>query len=193
MSPIHYPVSLPSACSCHHCSHQSRWVTISKVSHPRAPEICVFQRIHDESKTHIQKGHHWKTATFTLVFNKCSSWLVSKSHQFVIPCLCINISTGKRMVIQTSDTEPLQKSISGKVGNQEKSSVSPRGGLQSDSNSKAFSDMLKKIRIIHEKCPKCLLLHRQKIVTSSFNEIQDYKETKYIAALTGSSLDQISF
>ena len=59
----------------------------------------------------------------------------------------------------TSDTKPIQKSINGKVGNHEVSSVSPAGGLQSDSNSNVFSNMLKKIRIIHEKCPKCLLLH----------------------------------
>ena len=58
----------------------------------------------------------------------------------------------------TPDTKSLQKSVDGKVSNHEVSSASPLGGLQSDSDSIAFSDMLKKIRIIHEKCPKCLLL-----------------------------------
>ena len=79
----------------------------------------------------------------------------------------------------TPDTKSLQKSIDGKVSNQEVSSASPLGGLQSDSDSIAFSDMLKKIRIIHEKCPKCLLLHWRKIGTSgtsSFSKIQVYKE-----------------
>ena len=111
--------------------------------------------------------------------------LVSKSDHIFIPFLCINISTGERMVRQTSattttrDTKPLQKSVNGKVGNHEVSSVSPLGGLQSDSDSNVFSDILKKIRIIHEKCPKCLLLHWQKIWTfgkSSYHKIQHYKE-----------------
>ena len=159
MSPNHYLVSLPSASSCHHCSHQARWLSLSKVSHPRAPEICVFYLIHDESKTHIQKGYHWKKATIALVFRKCNSWLVSKPDQFFIPFLYINISTGERMVMQTSDTKPLQKSVHGKVGNDEVSSVSRQIELQSDSDTNAFSDILKRIRIIHEKCPKCLLLH----------------------------------
>ena len=78
MNPIVYPVSLSSACSCHHCSHQARWLSLSKVSHLRAPEICGLQRIHDETNSHIQKGHHWKTATITLVFSKCNCWLVNK-------------------------------------------------------------------------------------------------------------------
>ena len=96
-------------------------------------------------------------------------WLVSKYYQFIIPFLFISISTGERMIrhisatTTTSDTNPIQKNIGWKVGNHEVSSVSPLGGLQSDSNSNVFSDMLKKIRIIHEKCPKCLLLHWQKI------------------------------
>ena len=109
--------------------------------------------------------------------------LVSKQDQFFIPFLCIGISTGERMVRQTSattatpDTKSLQKSVDGKVSNHEVSSASPLGGLQSDSESIAFSDMLKKIRIIHEKCPKCLLLQWQKIGTpgtSLFNEIKDW-------------------
>ena len=58
----------------------------------------------------------------------------------------------------TPDTKSLQKSVDGKVSNHEASSASPLGGLQSDSDSNFFSDILKKIRIIHEKCPKCLLL-----------------------------------
>ena len=76
MSPNHYLVSLPSASSCHHCSHQARWLSLSKVSHPCALEICGLQRIY-ESNFHIQKGHHWKTATITLCFSKCNSWLVN--------------------------------------------------------------------------------------------------------------------
>ena len=112
-------------------------------------------------------------------------FLVSKYYQFFIPFLFISMSTGERMVRQisattaTQNTKSLQKSVDGKVGKHDVSSASPLGGLQPDSDSNVFSDILKKIRIIHQKCPKCLLFHWQKIWTfgkSSFHKIQHYKE-----------------
>ena len=36
-------------------------------------------------------------------------------------------------------------------------STSPPAGVHSDSDSNDFSDMMRKIKIIYEKCPKCLL------------------------------------
>ena len=49
--------------------------------------------------------------------------------------------------------------ISGKVRNNEKPPVSLSAAQHSDSNSNAFSDMLKKIRMMNEMCPKCLMPH----------------------------------
>ena len=107
----------------------------------------------------IKKINHISVlAVIILIF---TNWY----YTFAIPI--VGLTTGisgktednKQSFTTIQVTTPTDISYSGKIRGHERPSVSSSATQHSDSNSNTFSNMWKKIRMINEKCPRCLMPH----------------------------------